>query len=316
MGKSERLLAIVLLLQARGKLTAAQLAELVEVSVRTIYRDVDTLSLAHVPISMDYGPGGGYFLPEGYRLDPASFTPREARALALGAALAESSPLLDRSGLQAALAKLEALLPEDARAELSAMAASVLVDRSRWLAQPASTQRLEALRAALWEKRRVDILYRRSDRPRSEWRTVEPLGLIEMGDRWYLAAYCLSRKGYRTFRLDRILELALRDEPADPHPDFDLRAYWEKARDRFEGAIRPLRLVLRLTPHGAYYLQPGHEVIAREADGRIVAAGPVENVDAGIAYALSLGPEVEVLEPPAVRQEVAAAAKAMAALYA
>src|SRR5579859_5625116 len=117
MQKTERLVAITLLLQSRGKMTADRLADILDVSVRTIYRDMDTLSLAHVPISMDYGPGGGYYLPDGYRIDPMIFTSEEAVALALGGAVAGDYRLFESGdGLRRALFKLEAALPEEYRA--------------------------------------------------------------------------------------------------------------------------------------------------------------------------------------------------------
>src|SRR5437868_8303916 len=113
MQKTERLMAIALLLHARGKMTATRLAEILGVSVRTIYRDMDALSLAHVPVSMDYGPGGGYFLSADYRIEGASFTSDEAVALALGGAITGSSHLFESDdGLRRALLKLEAVLPE------------------------------------------------------------------------------------------------------------------------------------------------------------------------------------------------------------
>src|SRR3954447_3627671 len=137
MQKAERLMAITLLLQARGKMTAEQLADLLGVSVRTVYRDMDALSLAHVPVSMDYGPGGGYFLTEEYRVDGASFTGDEAVALALGAAIAGGSRLLEGDeALPSALLKLEAVLPEEYRGDVRTVRERLLVDPTRWLRRP------------------------------------------------------------------------------------------------------------------------------------------------------------------------------------
>src|ERR671927_836201 len=117
MRKTERLVAITLLLQAGGKMTAERLAGILDVSVRTIYRDMDALSLAHVPVSMDKGPGGGFYLPEDYRLDPSTFTSEEAVALALGGSIADGYQIFESGdGLRRALVKLEASLPEEYRA--------------------------------------------------------------------------------------------------------------------------------------------------------------------------------------------------------
>lgn len=315
MRKTERLLAMVLLLQTRGKMTAQLLADILGVSVRTIYRDVDALSLAHVPISMDFGPGGGYFLPDSYRMDPTAFTPREAIALALGAAVAAGSPLLDAEGLQRALIKLEALLPESVREEIRAASERVILDSTAWHRKPDRNEYLEPVRAALWNRRRIEILHRRVDRPASEWRRVEPLGLVCKAGLWYLVAYCLMRRDYRTFRLNRVTELVVLDESVDDHPKFDLKSYWEISRRRFEEASIRLRLVLRVSPHVAYGLSSDHETMRREVDGQVVVAIGMDSSDHALRHVLSLGPEAEVLEPAEVRRAVAQASREMAAIY-
>jgi predicted DNA-binding transcriptional regulator YafY len=296
-------------------MTAQLLADILGVSVRTIYRDVDALSLAHVPISMDFGPGGGYFLPESYRMDPTAFTPREAIALALGAAVAAGSPLLDAEGLQRALIKLEALLPESVREEIRAASERVVLDETAWHRKPDRIEYLEPIRAALWSRRRIEILYRRIDRPASEWRRVEPLGLVCKAGVWYLVAYCLLRRDYRTFRLNRVTELVVLDEPVDDHPKFDLKDYWEVSRRRFEEASIRLRLVLRVSPHVAYGLSSDHETIRREADGQVIVTIGMDNSDHALRHALALGPEAEVLEPAEVRRAVAQASRDIAAIY-
>src|SRR5437763_9370495 len=128
MQKTERLMAIALLLHARGKMTATRLAEILGVSTRTIYRDIDALSLAHVPVSMDYGPGGGYYLPLDYRFEPAVFTSEEAVSLVLSADMAGNYSLFaDDDGLQRALIKLEAVLPEEYRAAVVAAREHILL---------------------------------------------------------------------------------------------------------------------------------------------------------------------------------------------
>src|SRR5437588_1496781 len=156
MQRTERLVAIALLLQARGRMTAERLAQIMDVSVRTIYCDMDALSLAHVPVTMDKGPGGGFYLPEDYRLDPTTFTSEEAVALALGGSIADGYRIFENGdGLRRALVKLEASLPEEYRADVQAARERLLFDASSWYRRPATTPdtHLETLRAALWSTR-------------------------------------------------------------------------------------------------------------------------------------------------------------------
>src|SRR5579872_6723734 len=174
MQKTERLVAITLLLQARGKMTAHHLADVLGVSLRTIYRDMDALSLAHLPVSMDYGPGGGYYLPDDYHLDPATFTSDEAVALALGGAMAGGYRLFESDdGLRRALVKLEAALPEEYRADVRAARERIVFDTAEWYRRPVApppSPHLETVRAAVWAARQVDLLYPRSDGPGAGWR--------------------------------------------------------------------------------------------------------------------------------------------------
>jgi len=316
MQKTERLMAITLLLQARGRMTAERLAEITGVSTRTIYRDMDALSLAHVPVTMEYGPGGGYFLPEGYRLDPTIFTSEEAVALMLGSSVAGDYRLFESNdGLRRALFKLEAALPEEYRADVRAARERIVFDTTAWHARPTTTPRLETLRASVWNARRLDVLYPRSDGQGTAWRRVEPYGLACKAGTWYLVGYCHMRRDFRTFRVSRIADLSVRDEAVKPRPDFDLHAYWAEARQRFEQQTKPLALTLRLSPRARSRAWDGY-TIRQEPDGAAVVRVDTESVEAAVAYALSLGATVIVLDPPAVRDAVATAARELAALYA
>src|SRR5947199_389674 len=219
MRKTERLVAITLLLQARGKMTAERLGTIMGVSTRTIYRDMDTLSLAHVPVAMDYGPGGGYYLPDDYRIDPTIFTSEEAVALALGGAVAGDYRLFaSGDGLRRALSKLEAALPAAYRADVRAARERILFDTTAWYRRPTTTAHLETVRGAVWAARQLDLLYPRSDGAGAQWRRVEPHGLVCKAGVWYLVAYCQMRHDFRTFRVSRIEDLVVRDETTPSRP--------------------------------------------------------------------------------------------------
>jgi len=312
--KTERLVAITLLLQARGKMTADRLAMIMDVSTRTIYRDMDALSLAHVPVAMDYGPGGGYYLPEGYRLDPTIFTSEEAVALALGGSVAGDYRLFEsQDGLRRALVKLEAALPEEYRADVRAARERILFDTTAWYRRPVTVAHLETVRAALWGARQLDLLYGRSNGPDVGWRRVEPHGLVCKAGVWYLVAYCHVRRDFRTFRVERIEEVVVREETVRPRRGFDLQTYWETARQRFEAQTKPFALTLRVSP--AAHVAGDAMVLREEEDGSRVVRVDVESAGEAAAYALARGAAVTVLDPPEVRAAVAAAARAVAALY-
>ncbi len=315
MRKTERLVAITLLLQARGKMTADRLATIMDVSTRTIYRDMDALSLAHVPVAMDYGPGGGYYLPEDYRLDPTIFTSEEAVALALGGSVASGYRLFEsEDGLRRALVKLEAALPEEYRADVRAARERILFDTTAWYRRPATTAHLETVRAALWGARQLDLLYGRSSGPDPSWRRVEPHGLVCKAGTWYLVGYCHVRRDFRTFRVDRIEDLTVREETVRPRPGFDLQAYWEQARRRFEEQTKPFALTLRVAASGRREVAEA-TVLREDEDGCAVVLVLLESAAEATAYALARGAAVTVLNPPDVRDRVVAAAQAVAALY-
>lgn len=317
MQKTERLVAITLLLQARGKMTAERLADILSVSVRTIYRDMESLSLAHVPVTMDYGPGGGYYLPEDYRLDPATFTSEEVVALALGGSMARGYRLFETDDqLYQALIKLEAALPDEYRADVKAARERILFDVTAWHKQPATaTPYLESIRHAVWSGSCLEILYARFDGSEPQWRPIEPYGLVCKAGVWYLVAYCQMREDFRTFRVGRIQDLQVREEAVTPRPTFDLQSYWEEARRRFEGQILPFRLTLRVTPSLRQRLGSEFILADVEPSGDAIVVVDLESRQAAIAYALYLGSQATVIDPPDLRDAVAGEAQAIAARY-
>src|SRR5205807_1884722 len=150
-------------------------------------------------VTMDKGPGGGFYLPQDYHLDPTTFTSEEAVTLALGGSIADGYRIFDNDdGLRRALVKLEASLPEEYRGDVQAARERLLFDASGWHRRPATTAgtHLETLRAALWSTRQIDILYQKAAQSESDtrWRQVEPYGLVCKAGTWYLVAYCHTRR--------------------------------------------------------------------------------------------------------------------------
>lgn len=325
MQRMERLLAITLLLHARGKMTAKRLASILSVSTRTIYRDIDALSLAHVPVSMDFGPGGGYYLPGDYQLDPAIFTSEEAVSLVLSADMAGNYSLFaDDDELQSALLKLEAALPEEYRADVGKARERILFDTTAWYESSATTTvYLEEIRLAVLGAQGLEILYPCAGVAGAQWRRVDPYGLVYRGlsrrhvrtGVWYLVAFCHTCQAFCTFRVSNIEDLRVCEEKITPRPDFDLQAYWQEARRHLAEQLQPLVLTLRVLPAARAGLRGDYTVLSEEQDGDMVVQVNVESVDEAVSYVLALGASVAVISPKKVREAVAAAARAIAEIY-
>ncbi len=324
MQKTERLLAITLLLQARGKMTAKHLATILGVSTRTIYRDIDILSLAHIPVSMDYGPGGGYFLPDDFHFESAIFTREEAVSLVLSADMAGNYSLFaDDDELQRALFKLEATLPEKYRTDVQQAREHILFDTGAWYRQPKSMPTyLETIRLAVLGGLQLDILYPCSTRPGMQWRRIEPYGLVYKGlprqrvrvGIWYLVAFCQSCREVCSFRVGYIEQLNVGQDKVMIPPDFDLKAYWHKARIQLEEQ-QPFTLLLHVAPSARPGLPGDHTILNEEPEGSAIIRVNVETFSAAVSYTLALGMNATVISPIKVREAVADVAKGIAALY-
>src|SRR5215469_4682160 len=322
MQRTERLLAITLLLHARGKMTAKRLASILGVSTRTIYRDIDALSLAHVPVSMDFGPGGGYYLPGDYHLEPAIFTSEEAVSLVLSADMAGNYSLFaDDDELQSALLKLEAALPEEYRTDVEKARERILFDTTAWYESSATTTvYLEEIRLAVLGAQRLEILYPCAGAASVQWRRVDPFGLVYKGlsrrhvrtGVWYLVAFCHTWQALCSFRVSNIEDLSVCEEKITLRPDFDLQAYWQEARSHLEEQLQPLVLTLRVLPAARTGLRGDYTVLNAEQDGSIVVQVNLESIDEAVSYVLALGASIVVVSPKKVREAVAAAARAIA----
>ncbi len=324
MQKTERLLAITLLLQARGKMTAKHLATILGVSTRTIYRDIDILSLAHIPVSMDYGPGGGYFLPDDYHFESVILTREEAVSLVLSADMAGNYSLFaDDDELQRALFKLEATLPEKYRNDVQQAREHILFDTAAWYRQPKGIPTyLETIRLAVLGGLQLDILYPCNSRPGMQWRRVEPYGLVYKGlprqrvrvGIWYLVAFCHTCREVCSFRVSYIEQLNVEQDKVTIPADFDLKAYWQKARIQLE-EHQPFTLILHVTSAARPGLPGDYTVLKEEPEGSAIIRVNVESFVAAVAYSLALGINATVISPTEVSEAVVEAAKGIAKRY-
>ena len=316
---ASRLLSILLTLQARGRATAAELAESFEVSVRTIYRDIDELSAAGVPVYAEKGPGGGFKLLDGYRTRLTGLDRGEAEALFLAGLPGAAAQL----GLGEALArmrlKLLAALPGPARQDAERIAARFHLDPVAWFRGPDEQAILPDLALAVWERRTARIRY-------DSWkgvveREITPLGVVLKAGLWYAVA----RVGadVRTYRVASILDFVV-GPPADgPVEPFDLPAYWAGFSRDYERRMQAGRARVRVRPDALRALARASSAIAEaieaaaspDADGWRVVDIPMESIGQATTELLSLGPRVEVLEPAELRAAVRAAAEDLLAIY-
>ncbi|MBW1601594.1 YafY family transcriptional regulator [Streptomyces sp. JJ66] len=318
--RAARLIRLVLLLQNRQAMTAAELATELEVSERTVTRDVAALAEAGVPVYADRGRTGGYRLLGGYRTRLTGLGRSEAEALFLSGVPSVLHDLgLADAASAAGLKVLAALRPELADAQRS-VAQRFHLDAPGWWQEPTVPALLPELAQAVWDDRRVTVTYRRSSGP--VVRELEPYGLVLKAGVWYLAARVEG--AFRVYRVDRVASA----EPGAPFTrvaGFDLPAFWAQQAAAFARSILREEVVVRLTAAGARRLRyvtgdraAADEALARapaDANGTVTVTLPVESHDVAFSQLLALGPEAEVLAPPALRARFAAASRAMAARY-
>ncbi|MBA9005666.1 helix-turn-helix transcriptional regulator [Thermomonospora cellulosilytica] len=321
--RADRLLTLLLLLQNRGRLTARQLAAELGVSLRTVYRDIDALSAAGVPVYADRGPDGGYRLLDGWRTRLTGLTTGEAHTLFLTGMPGPATELGLGADLATAQLKLLAALPPDLRTRAERIRERFHLDTRGWFHHPDHTPHLATAAQAVWDRRRIHIRYQRWRHPHEVTRTLGPLGLVLKAGRWYLIAHADDRT--RTYRVARILDLTVLPDHFTPPDGFDLAVYWQDWAERFETDSYRDTATVRLSPRGrerAQHLLP--PVMARAAcdetatpdpDGWTTVTIPTESIRHAITEFLKLGADVEVLEPPELRRTLAATAHALARLY-
>ncbi|MGW0579699.1 helix-turn-helix transcriptional regulator [Streptomyces sp. NPDC002920] len=308
--KSSRLVSILLLLQTRGRMTAAQLAEELEVSVRTVYRDVEALGAAGVPLYGDAGHAGGYRLLDGYRTRLTGLTAGEAEALFLAGVPGPAADLGLGPVLAAAQLKVRAALPTELRAHADRISGRFHLDAPGWYADADEVPYLHAVADAVWNNRVLHIAYRRWREPTDVRRRLEPYGLVLKAGRWYAVA----GPGPRTYRVDQILELTASEEEFTRPDDFDLAAYWTAHQRGFHERLYRAVAVVRLAP-GATLGRPVTVDGPPDTDGWIQATVPIESLDHAHGEFLRLGTDIEVLEPVELRRRIARTAAELAERY-
>lgn len=317
--RASRLLSILMLLQLRGRLTAADLAAEFEVSERTIYRDVDALSAAGVPVYGDRGPGGGFELLDGYRTRLTGLSTGEAEAMAMIGLPGPAGELGIGAATSAARNKLLVALPGDGGALADRMAARFHLDAVDWYRGGEALPHLPAIARAVFDQRLLTMRYESWQGSR-DW-TVEPLGLVLKAGIWYLAARGGGK--VRIFRIANIDRLTIGDISFDRPAEFHLASWWQAEQARFEAELFATTATVRASAEGCRRLAAqsprGAEAIAAASppttDGWREMAMQIEDSDHGARDMLALGAEVEVLAPDSFRRRIAALASQIAARH-
>ena len=322
--RASRLLSILLLLQARGRLTAQQLADELEVSVRTVYRDMESLAAAGVPLYGEAGHDGGYRLVDGYRTRLTGLTAGEAEALFLAGLPGPAADLGLGTVLATAQLKLMAALPDELRDRANVLQQRFHLDPAGWYSAPDPTPHLAAVVDAVWHQRRIRVRYHRWTAPQDVIRTLEPYGVVFKAGRWYLVARGTDR--IRTYRVSQIRRVWTLDMRFDRPDGFDLAGHWRAYLDDFDvrrqRGVAVVRLSADLLAHLPDLVEPAVARAARESaeptdrDGWLRVVIPIESVEHATGMLLRLGANAEVLAPTELRERIAETVTAMAATYA
>ncbi|MEV0321742.1 helix-turn-helix transcriptional regulator [Streptomyces sp. NPDC050658] len=321
--RADRLLALLLLLQNRGRMTAPELAAELEVSVRTVYRDVEALAASGVPVYAERGPAGGFRLMDGYRTRLTGLTDDEADSLALAGMPAAAADLGLGAELVTAQLKLGAALPSGLGERSRRIQERFLLDAEGWFRTADPAPLLPVVADAVWRRRVLRVHYRR-------WggevrRELHPLGLVLKAGNWYLVA---SAEGsVRTYGVSRLLDVTVpdRDEPADRPAGFDLAAYWATAAKELQARVLRGTAHVRVSPAGLRLLPvlfgaAGTRAVETagepDQDGWRAVDLEVETLPVAVSDLLRLGVEAEVLGPPELRAELARTVTGLAQRYA
>lgn len=307
--KVERLLGIIVLLLEKERVGARELADLFEVSLRTIYRDIDAVNRAGIPVCSRSGVGGGFEIMPSYKLDKKVFSTAELSTLLTG--LSGLSGMLRGEELANTLAKIRSFIPADRAKDIEFKANQIQIDLSPWMGNRNIQPYLEIIKTALRESRLLAFAYTDQHGDRT-LRTVEPYQLVLKGSHWYLQGYCRIRDDYRLFKLSRMAELEMQTEVFVP------RAYPNAVLD-FGSVPDALQTKVKLRIHQSAMDRvidffPYEDCLSDGAEYYIVSFPFVEN-DYYYYFLLGLGDRCECLEPAQVRAEMKRRIQKLAALY-
>jgi len=318
--RASRLVALLLLLQTRGQMTAGELARELEVSVRSVHRDVEALSAAGVPIYAERGPHGGIRLVDGYRTRLTGMTPEEAEALFLSGLPGPAAELGLGTVVAAARLKVLAALPPELRTRASRLVERFHLDAAGWFQADETVPHLALLAEVVWENRRVAIDYRRDSSVAT--RILDPLGLVLKAGVWYIVAATDGQ--IRTYRASRIVRAEALPERFERIGGFDLASYWAESSAAYERDAPRADIVVRVREDrlgrlrdavGRRAVREAERLDEPDPDGWLHLRLRIEWPEEAADQLLRAGSSVEVLDPPAIRDELLATARRIVEQY-
>ncbi|MGB6062340.1 MAG: YafY family protein [Candidatus Aquilonibacter sp.] len=309
--KSDRLISLLLLLQSTQRRTARDLAQKLEVSERTIYRDVDALSASGVPVYTERGPEGGIALADGYRKALTHFAEDEVRALFIsGSAILADLGL--GANLDRALEKLRGGFSDVQRKAAEKARGRIHIDQRRWYQSDPPVERLALLRRAVWEDRCLDVAYQDRNRAHTT-RAVDPYGLVSKAGVWYLVAR--TADGYRSFRVDRMRDVSERREHFERDPAFDLDAHWRESATKLRDGLPRFAVVLRANADAAEMIVGFWPSEWIEREGERLLRVEFSSEATAISQMVSWGMHVDLIDPLSLCEPILARARALCARY-
>ncbi|MDO5111831.1 MAG: YafY family protein [Clostridia bacterium] len=307
--KVDRLVSMIMLLLEKERISARELADRFEVSPRTIYRDIDAINMAGIPVRSTSGVGGGFEIMREYKVDRKVFSTADLAAILMG--LSNLSSMIRGDELVNALAKVKSFIPADRAKDIEVRANQIYVDVSPWMGNGNTRAYLEIIKTALQESRLLSFAYVAHHGNRSA-RTAEPYQLVLKSGHWYLQGYCHERKDFRLFKLSRIADLQMKEETFTP------RDYQKPTLD-FSESLEALQTKIKLRIHRSVMDRVldfcAYEHLSPDGDAHYIVSLPFIENDYYYDMLLSLGDRCECLAPPPVREEMKRRIQAIAALY-
>jgi predicted DNA-binding transcriptional regulator YafY len=317
--RADRLLSIVLLLQTHGQLTSRTLAERLEVSERTIHRDMEALSVSGIPVVAERGSTGGWSLLGEYRTNLTGLNEAEIQSLFVTQPPKLLADLRLKKASEGALLKLLAALPALYRQGAEQARRRIHVDTGGWSRPEEAVPLLPVMQEAIWGERRVRFTYQRGPGCDDVEREVDPLGLVAKGSAWYLVAGV--GEDIRSYRISRIAKAAVLDQPCAIPAGFDLAAYWEQSTTTFKANLPKYVAQFRVAPDVFPRLRFAgrfarvDEATETDADGWLRVSVRFDVEEMACEYALGFGSKLEVIEPRSLREKVIAAAQQVVKFY-
>ncbi len=318
--RADRLLSLMMLLQARRQMTAEELANELEVSKRTIYRDIDALSVAGVPVYANNGPGGGYALLDSYRTTLTGLNEGEIQALFM---LTIPSPISDLGvgqQLKSAVLKLTSTLTSDHHQHADYLRQRLHLDAASWFQSDEPVPHLKVVQEAVWQDRQVFLSYRRRNGTVSK-RTISPYGLVAKASIWYLVA--ATDQGMRVYRASRIESVQMSQTHFSRPQDFDLAKFWTDWVTSYKASLPKYPVTLRIGPDLVsilpYILGEGVrsliEQVEPDSEGWRIVDHTFEKIEEAQTYVLGMGASVDVIAPEELRMSVLKLATDVVAHY-